>query len=84
MALPLSEVRRISADVAQRQSPPLDVVAATRAGEDSSYAEVILTIRGCRTEPCMVVIGVSRNASEPEFRDSVDARLREHLNEHRT
>ena len=82
MHLTLSDVRRISADVAKAQTPPLDVLAATPVGEESSYAEVILTIRGCQAEPCVLVIGVSRNASEPELRASIRERLREHLIDH--
>ena len=82
MALTLLQVRQISADVAQHQQPPLDVVAAARVGEESSYAEVVLTVRGCRAEPCLVMIGVDRNASEQEFRDVVNARLKEHLTQH--
>jgi hypothetical protein len=80
--LSLSQVRRISADVAQRQRPPLDVIAAAPVGEESTYAEVVLTVRGCRAEPCILMIGVDRNSSEQQFREVVSARLEEHLLQH--
>ena len=51
MSLSLSDVRRIVSEVAREQTPSLEVVAA-RADGDSSYTEVILTVRGCATEPC--------------------------------
>jgi hypothetical protein len=38
VALTLLQVRQISADVALHQQPSLDVVAAARVGEESSYA----------------------------------------------
>ena len=79
MSLTLTQVRRISADVAQHQQPPLDVVAAAPVGKESSFAELILTVRGCQSEPCVVVIAISRDVSEAEFRQSVDVRLRQHL-----
>jgi hypothetical protein len=83
MALKLTEVRRIAADVARHEKPPLDVVGVIAGEGDSQYAEVILTIRGCQTEPCRMMIGVRREASESECRRAVEARLREHLIEHR-
>jgi hypothetical protein len=82
MSLSLTEVRRIVAEVARQQTPTLEVVAA-RAEGDSSYTEVILTVRGCSTEPCRIIMGVSREASEAEFRTTVREQLEEHLNDHR-
>ena len=79
LSLSLSQVRQISADVAQRQQPPLDVVAAAPVEGGTSFAEVILTVRGCRSEPCVVVIAVSRNGSEADLRRSVDTRLRQRI-----
>ena len=83
MGLTLTDVRRIAADAAKQQDPRLEVVAATASGEgESGYAEVILTVRGCRAEPCRVLIGVSRDASEQECHDAVTASLHEHLAGH--
>jgi hypothetical protein len=81
MSLSLSDVRRIVSEIAREQTPTLEVVAA-RADGDSSYTEVILTVRGCATEPCQIVMGVSRGASESEFRQTVREQLEEHLHDH--
>ncbi len=81
MSLSLTDVRRIVAEVAREQTPTLEVVAA-RADGDSSYTEVILTVRGCSTEPCQIVMGVRREAPESEFRDMVRVQLTEHLHDH--
>jgi hypothetical protein len=81
MSLSLSDVRRIVSEVAREQTPSLEVVAA-RAEGDSSYTEVILTVRGCSEEPCQIVMGVSRGTSEPEFREAVREQLEEHLHHH--
>ena len=83
MPLNLTDVRRIAAEVARKENPELEVVAA-RAESDSPYTEVIITIRGCSTEPCQLMIGVSRDATEDEFRVAVHDRLHEHLYEHRS
>ena len=82
MAITLKEVRRIASEEARQQNPALEVISATSAGSDSGYAEVMLTVRGCRAEPCRVMIGVSRNASEAELRQAVVERLRAHAAEH--
>jgi hypothetical protein len=84
MPLTLTDLRRIAADVAAQQDPALEVVAATPAEGESTYVEVILTIRGCQVEPCRVMIGVNRNASEREVRRVVKARLQQHIAEHRS
>ena len=81
MSLSLTDVRRIVSEVAREQTPNLEVVAA-RADGDSSYTEVILKVRGCAAEPCQIVMGVSRGASESEFRETVREQLEEHLLHH--
>ena len=79
--LNLTDVRRIATEVVNKENPELAVVAA-RGERDSPYTEVILTIRGCSAEPCQLMIGVSRDATEREFREAIQDRLREHLDEH--
>jgi hypothetical protein len=81
MSLSLTDVRRIVAEVAGEQTPTLEVVAA-RAEAGSSYTEVILTVRGCSIEPCRIIVGVSREASEAQFRTTVREQLEEHLDHH--
>jgi len=79
MALTLTDVRRIASDVAQQQSPAIDVVGVTSREGSSSSAEVIFAIRDRDTEPSRVVIGVSRQISEGECRGAVRTRLSERL-----
>jgi len=78
-SLTLPDVRRIVGDVAAEQPQPLDVVAAIPADRDSGYTEVILVVRGCHVEPCRMVLGVTRDASEVELRAAVRTMLLEHL-----
>ena len=79
MPLTLIDVRRIATDVARQQHSALEVVAATPAEGESSYAEVILMLSSGVVEPSRVVIGVRRDASEPECRRAVQERLQEYL-----
>ena len=81
MSLTLTDLRRIAADVARQQDPALDVVAAMPAEGDAAYTEVMFTVTGCRHEPCQLVVGLSRNSSEPDCRRAVEDRLRQHLAE---
>ena len=81
MNLSLTDVRRIAAEVAREQNPALEVVAA-HAEADSNYTEVIITVHGCSAEPCQIIMGVSREATEAEFRVAVRQQLNEHLYEH--
>ena len=81
VGLTLDDVERIAADVARAMRPTLDVVGVT--GSEEAYAEVLLTIRGCQEEPCRVLLGVNRESSESDCRHDIEARLRQHLIEHR-
>jgi hypothetical protein len=83
MSLTLPDVRRIAADVARQQDSSLEVVAATPSEGESAYTEVLLTVHGCRSEPCRLIIGFSRDASEPECRRAIEAQLQQHLAKHR-
>ena len=82
MSATLTDVQRIASEVARQQDPRLEVVGAVPAQGEPAYAEVILTIRGCSDDPCQMMIGVSRDASEPEIREAVADRLRAHLDDH--
>ncbi len=83
MTLKLTDVRRIASEVAEDQFPSLEIIAAVAEGE-SGYTEVLMTVRGCRKEPCQIMIGLSRDASESEFRAAIGERVREHLDEHQS
>ena len=83
MSLTLTDVRRIAADVATQQNPAVEVFGATPAEGESTYAEVIVAIHGCRVEPCRLIIGVSRDASEVDCRRTIQQHLLQHLVRHR-
>ena len=79
MRLTLSEVRRIATDVARQQDPFLEVIAATPSEGKSAYTEVLFAMRGSRSEPYRLIIGVTRDTSEFECRLAVQQRLQQHL-----
>ena len=82
MFLTLIEVQRIAAEVAAAENPNLQV-SVTRSQGESAYAELILSVIGCSTEPCRTLIGIDRDMTEPEFRIAVLGQLRQHLADHR-
>jgi len=83
MSMTLTDVQSIAVDVAREQDDRLVVVGAVPAAGESAYTELVLTIRGCQDDPCVLVIGVSRDASELSIRNAVAEHLREHLHTHR-
>lgn len=80
--LRISDVQRVATEVATRHNPALKVIAVTRTGSDSGYAEVVVSIQGCATEPCQLMIGLSRDASETALRDTFEHELVQHLADH--
>ena len=83
MLLTLAEARRIAGEVIATEHPGVELLGVTTAEGGARYTEVILGIRGCRTEPCRVVVGVNRDTSEQAFRREVRERVREHLRQQR-
>lgn len=83
MSLTLLDARRIADDVLSKEHPRLELVGVTPSEGGSRYTEVIVRIRGCHAEPCHVIIGVDRDASEAAFRQELDRRVRQHVNEER-
>jgi hypothetical protein len=84
MSMKPTDVQRIAVDVARELDDAVEVVAAVPTTGDSAYTEVVLTIRGCQDEPCVVVVGVSRDASESSIRVAVAEQMRGHLRDHRS
>ena len=82
MPMTRSDVQRIAIEVARERDDRLKVEAAIPAEGDSAYTEIILTIRGCQDDPCLLMIGVSRDAAEASVRATIEERLREHLLTH--
>jgi len=78
MPVDLQTARRIAAEVVAAEHPSLRVAGAT-ISEGSNYSEIIVTVTNCHAEPCRILIGVSRDMSEPAFRMHVGEQLRRHV-----
>jgi hypothetical protein len=82
MVLSATDVERIASEVALKASPSLAVSGVTVSGGGASYSEVLITVRGCRAEPCQIALGVFRDSSEAALRDEIGTSLRRHLEGH--
>ena len=79
----LDDVRRMADEVVNGLDPSVHVVAATsKRGTD--YTEIVLAVSGCRDEPCTIVLGVSRNMPDREFKTAVADSFRRHREQHDT
>jgi hypothetical protein len=79
MLMTLIDLKRIALEVIAKEHPTLELLGVTTAEGGSRYTEVILSMRGCHTEPCRLVVGVNRDVGESAFRRHIDDRIREHL-----
>lgn len=57
-------------------------MGVTMAHGDGDYAEVIIDLEDCGTQPCRMSVGVFRNASEETVRGEIVTRLERHVREH--
>jgi glycerate kinase len=79
--LTAEELTSIIRNVARDQGRTLDVhsVAATDGG--SGRAEILVTVAGCHTDPCRLLINVTREtaaAFEADFRTKISSALERH------
>jgi len=77
-----TEIARIARAAARRAAPHLEVVGVTINAGGSDYVEILLEIRGCRTDSCQIVLGVFRNVSEGTLESDIAAQLARHVTEH--
>src|SRR5262245_21561869 len=81
-ALTVTDVTRIATEAARQQSPKLQVIGVTLGGQ-GKYAEIIVDIAGCRTQPCRFSVGVFRDATPAALREEISGQLQRHIREHR-
>jgi hypothetical protein len=79
MAISLSRIRRLAADVAREEDPALEVFGTTNGEGAAGYAEIIVGSEGDSIEKPRMLIGLSRAGSESEVRDRLRHGLREGL-----
>jgi hypothetical protein len=80
----VESVRRIAQDAAREQSRMLKVAGVVLGAGGSDYVELLVTIEGCRADPCQLSLGVFRNVSEAALKHAVSEQLRRHLEAHRS
>ena len=85
-SLNVADVTRIASAAVRQQSADVEVVGVTLNTGGSDYVEIILDIRGCRSEvhPCQLVVGVFRNVAVSALETEILNALRHHLDEHQT
>ena len=80
--LSVTEVAEIASEAARMQSSNLRVTGVTLGNGDGDYAEVIIDLAECRTEPCRLSVGIFRSASRETVREEIAEHLRQHVREH--
>ena len=81
-SLNVTDVTRIAREAASREAPGVRVLGVTVGDRDGSYAEVIIDLEACRQEPCRLVVGIFRNASEESVREEISQHIARHVREH--
>jgi len=58
--LSIDAVTTLSRDVAAEYDSRLEVVGVTSTAGDNSRVEVLVTVRGCHQEPCVLMVNLTR------------------------
>ena len=67
--LSIGDVTTLSRDVAAEYDSRLEVVGVTSTAGDSSRVELLVTVRGCHQEPCVLLVNLTRQGQEVFERD---------------
>jgi hypothetical protein len=77
------KIRRLTSEAAKELELPADVIATSRTGHDSTYAEVMVAVSDGRREPARLLIGVDRAQSDEDGRAALKTALMEGLEQYR-
>jgi hypothetical protein len=77
----LLDVTRISRVIAADYHPRLRVIGVASTDAESGRVELLVTIRGCHRDPCVIMLNVSRTA-QGEFERELHDRFRHALASH--
>ena len=84
MTLSLEDLARVAKEAARSAGSDVDVLGVMRSEGEGDYAEVILTIRHCPSDPCQIVIGFDRGSPESVVRARLEEKIAEHIRTHQT
>jgi hypothetical protein len=62
--LSIKTVTALSTSIAAEYDPRLHVVGVASTDRENGRVELLVTIRGCHREPCMVMLNVTRRGEE--------------------
>jgi hypothetical protein len=81
VTIPLDEIMEVSRSVAAEHSPRLEVLGVVSTEGGSNRVEVLITIAGCLTDSCRLIINLSR-AEESELKAQLRQKFRAALQQH--
>ena len=61
LSLSLAELTRIAEIVARTHTPELTIVGVTSTDVDSGRVELLVTVSGCHSEPCTLLLNLPRH-----------------------
>jgi hypothetical protein len=81
MTIPVDTIMEVTRSVAAEHSARLEVLGVVSNEGGSDRVEVLITIAGCHTDSCRVVINLSR-AEGSDLEEQLRTKLREALLHH--
>ena len=74
-SLSQADMTRVAHQAVREDAPGYEVVGVKVNDSDGDYTEVILRVRDCDHNPCVVTIGVFRDADESALRKAITEKL---------
>ena len=78
-SMSVDEVTRVAKEVVKDDARGYEVVGVTMGDFTGDYAEVLIKVIDCDHQPCMVAIGIFRDAGEKELRKQIAEKLKGRL-----
>jgi hypothetical protein len=79
--LSIDTIKALSQDIAAEYDSRLEVIGVASTHRESGRVEILVTIRGCHEEPCVVMVNLTR-VGQPAFERDLRDKLRGALAAH--
>ena len=81
--LSIDTIEALSEDIAAEYDSRLDVLGVASTDGETGRVEILVTVRGCHEEPCMLMVNLTR-LGQRAFERDLRSRLRDALIAHKS
>ncbi len=75
-SLSVADITRVAKEAVAAELPGYEVVGVTGHDRDGEYAEVLIRVLDCQQQPCLIEVGIFRDADETGLRREITEKVK--------